>query len=113
ACVRAGLRPNEPVDLGPNATDQDFADALDATLADDSVDSLVVVFIPALAPISSGVAEVLRERSARSAKPIVTAYLGHQGIPEELRLVGEDGGTRRGSGPSYAARDAGVRALAR
>ncbi len=112
ACVRAGLRPNEPVDLGPNATDQDFADALDAALADDGVHSLVVVFIPALAPISSGVAEVLRERSARSAKPIVTAYLGHQGIPEELRLVGEDGETLRGSVPSYPAPEDAVRALA-
>jgi len=112
ACVRAGLKPNEPVDLGPNATDQDFADALDAALADDSVHSLVVVFIPALAPISSGVAEVLRQRSARSTKPIVTAYLGYQGIPEELRLVGEDGETARGSVPSYPAPEDAVRALA-
>jgi acyl-CoA synthetase (NDP forming)/RimJ/RimL family protein N-acetyltransferase len=112
ACVRAGLHPLEPVDLGPNATERDFAEALDAALADDGVHSLVVVFIPALAPISSGVAEVMRERSARATKPIVTAYLGHQGVPEELRLVGEGGETLRGSVPSYPAPEDAVRALA-
>ncbi|GLU48067.1 GNAT family N-acetyltransferase [Nocardiopsis ansamitocini] len=111
ACLRAGLRPHEPVDLGPKATAQDFADALDTALADDSVHSVVVVFIPALAPISGDVAEVLRERSETAVKPILTNYLGYQGLPEELRQVGPDGETLRGSVPSYPAPEDAVRAL--
>ncbi|TDQ48247.1 bifunctional acetate--CoA ligase family protein/GNAT family N-acetyltransferase [Actinorugispora endophytica] len=112
ACIRAGLRPHEPVDLGPKATAQDFAAALDTALADDAVHSLVVVFIPALTPISGDVAEVMRARAADSTKPIVTTYLGYQGLPEELRLVGDDGEVLRGSVPSYPAPEDAVRALA-
>ncbi|GAB3212467.1 GNAT family N-acetyltransferase [Marinactinospora thermotolerans] len=112
ACVRSGLRPHDPVDLGPTATAEDFDAALGAALADDSVHSVVVVFIPALNPISDDVAEVLRTRAATASKPIVTTYLGYQGLPEELRRVGPDGETIRGSIPSYPAPEDAVRALA-
>jgi acyl-CoA synthetase (NDP forming)/RimJ/RimL family protein N-acetyltransferase len=112
ACVRSGLRPHDPVDLGPTATAADFDAALTAALADDSVHSVVVVFIPALTPISDDVAEVLRAKAATSAKPIVTTYLGYQGLPEELRRTGENGEAVRGSIPSYPAPEDAVRALA-
>ncbi|PSL00663.1 acyl-CoA synthetase (NDP forming) [Murinocardiopsis flavida] len=112
ACLRSGLRPRDPIDLGPGATAADFDTALEAALADDSVDSVVVVFIPALTPITGGVAEVMRERSAHSTKPILTTYLGYQGLPEELRRTGPDGAAVRGSVPSYPAPEDAVRALA-
>ncbi|NYE46452.1 acyl-CoA synthetase (NDP forming)/RimJ/RimL family protein N-acetyltransferase [Spinactinospora alkalitolerans] len=112
ACLRSGLRPHDPVDLGPTATAADFDAALSAALADESVHSVVVVFIPALTPISSDVAEVMRAKAAASGKPIVTTYLGYQGLPEELRQVDEDGETLRGSVPSYPAPEDAVRALA-
>ncbi|CAM3672483.1 bifunctional GNAT family N-acetyltransferase/acetate--CoA ligase family protein [Nocardiopsis rhodophaea] len=112
ACVRSGLKPHEPVDLGPTATAEDFDRALTAALADDAVHSVVVVFIPALNPISDDVAEVMRAKAATSAKPIVTTYLGYQGLPEELRQTGENGETVRGSVPSYPAPEDAVRALA-
>lgn len=112
ACARSGLKPHEPVDLGPNATAADFDAALSTVLADDRVHSVVVVFIPALTPITGDVAEVVRNRAAESSKPIVTTYLGYQGLPEELRQVGENGETARGSVPSYPAPEDAVRALA-
>ncbi|MDT0303663.1 bifunctional acetate--CoA ligase family protein/GNAT family N-acetyltransferase [Streptomonospora wellingtoniae] len=112
ASVRQGLRPREPVALGPNATAEDFDEALTAVLADDSVDALVVVFIPALTPISDDVAEVMRAKAAAADKPIVTTYLGYQGLPAELRRIGEGGETAAGSVPSYPAPEDAVRALA-
>ncbi|GAB3448044.1 bifunctional GNAT family N-acetyltransferase/acetate--CoA ligase family protein [Streptomonospora sediminis] len=112
ACVRQGLKPREPVALGPNATAADFDAALTAILADGSVDAVVVVFIPALTPISDDVAEVMRDKAAAAEKPIVTTYLGYQGMPEELRRVGDNGETAAGSIPSYPAPEDAVRALA-
>ncbi|MFC7330103.1 GNAT family N-acetyltransferase [Marinactinospora rubrisoli] len=112
SCARSGLKPHDPVDLGPTATAEEFGAALDAALGDDAVDSVVVVFIPALTPISSDVAEVMRAKAATAGKPIITTYLGYQGLPEELRQTGPDGATARGSIPSYPAPEDAVRALA-
>ncbi|MDA0566098.1 GNAT family N-acetyltransferase [Streptomonospora sp. S1-112] len=112
SCVRSGLKPHEPVALGPNATAADFDAALTAALADDDVHAVVVVFIPALTPISDDVAEVMRAKAATAAKPIVTTYLGYQGLPAELRRIGDNGETAFGSIPSYPAPEDAVRALA-
>ncbi|MDS1271164.1 GNAT family N-acetyltransferase [Lipingzhangella sp. LS1_29] len=111
ACLGASLRPREPIDLGPNATADDFDQALASVLADDTVDSVVVVFTPALAPITGDVAEVMRSRSATASKPIVTTYLGYQGLPEDLRHVDADGATTAGSIPSYPAPEDAARVL--
>ncbi|QBI55251.1 bifunctional acetate--CoA ligase family protein/GNAT family N-acetyltransferase [Streptomonospora litoralis] len=112
ACVRQGLKPRDPVALGPTATAEDFDEALTTVLADDSVDAVVVVFIPALTPISDDVAEVMRAKAASAEKPIVTTYLGYQGLPAELRRIGDNGETASGSIPSYPAPEDAVRALA-
>ena len=112
ACVREGLKPHDPVDLGPKATAEDFDQALSKALADEAVHAVIVVFIPALTPISDDVAAVMRSKAATSDKPILTTYLGHQGLPEELRQVNEKGETARGSVPSYLAPEDAVRALA-
>ncbi|WP_150242808.1 bifunctional acetate--CoA ligase family protein/GNAT family N-acetyltransferase [Nocardiopsis quinghaiensis] len=112
AAVRQGLKPHDPVNLGPQATAEDFDRALETALAAEDVHSVVVVFVPALHPISDDVASVLRARSLNSAKPIVTTYLARQGIPDELRQVGERGETLRGSVPSYPSPEDAVRALA-
>lgn len=112
ASVRQGLKPRDPMALGPTATAEDFDRALAELLADDSVDSVVVVFIPALTPISDDVAEVMRARAATADKPIVTTYLGYQGLPAELRRIGDNGETVTGSVPSYPAPEDAVRALA-
>src|SRR5699024_10539736 len=79
AAVRQGLKPHEPVNLGPQATAEDFDRALEAALAAPDVHSVVVVFIPALHPISDDVARVLRARAVRADKPVVTTYLAAQG----------------------------------
>ena len=112
AAVRQGLKPHEPVNLGPQATAEDFDRALEAALAAPDVHSVVVVFIPALHPISDDVARVLRARALGADKPIVTTYLATQGVPDVLRLVGERGETLRGSVPSYPSPEDAVRALA-
>ncbi|WP_304451278.1 bifunctional GNAT family N-acetyltransferase/acetate--CoA ligase family protein [Nocardiopsis sp. YSL2] len=112
AAVRQGLKPHEPVNLGPQATAQDFDRALETMLSAEDVHSVVVVFVPALQPIGDDVARVLRARAKDSDKPIVTTYLARQGLPEVLRQVGANGETLRGSVPSYPAPEDAVRALA-
>jgi acyl-CoA synthetase (NDP forming) len=112
AAVRQGLKPHEPVNLGPQATAEDFDRALETALAAEDVHSVVVVFVPALQPIGDDVARVLRARAKDADKPVVTTYLARQGLPEVLRQVGENGETLRGSVPSYPAPEDAVRALA-
>ena len=111
ACLGSGLRPRDPIDLGPTAVAADFDEALATVLADDTVDSVIVVFTPALAPITGDVAEVMRARAATATKPIVTTYLGHQGLPEDLRQLDEGGATAVGSVPSYPAPEDAARVL--
>ncbi|WP_106249326.1 GNAT family N-acetyltransferase [Allonocardiopsis opalescens] len=112
ACLRVGLAPREPVDLGPEAGAAEFERALGALLADDAVDSVITVFVPALAPPGADVAEAVRRLAAGADKPVLASYLGHQGLPPELRVPGPGGSAGRGSVPSYPAPEDAARALA-
>ena len=147
ACLRAGLDPHRPVHLGPDATAAELESALSGLAADDTVDAVVAGFIPAVGAeveTRSGylgvagaedVAAAVRRAAAElthAGKPLVTTYLGHRGLPEELRVTDpatrepgaapEPEGTprppasgrdpRRGSVPSYPTPEEAVRALA-
>ncbi|HEY3683902.1 MAG TPA: GNAT family N-acetyltransferase [Streptosporangiaceae bacterium] len=128
ACLRAGLEPHRPVDLGPGATAGELAAALSGLAADDTVDAVVAGFIPAvgaeIAPGHDGhagriagsddVAAAVRRSAAelaRAGKPLVTTYLGLRGLPEELRVTDGGADPRRGSVPSYPTPEEAVRAL--
>jgi acyl-CoA synthetase (NDP forming)/GNAT superfamily N-acetyltransferase len=81
ACEHHGLDPADPVQLGTNATGDDYQQALRAALDDPDVDAVIVVFIP---PLAIGVEEVAAgiRRAAADAhdKPIVANFLSVQGI---------------------------------
>ena len=114
AAAAVGLVVNKSVALGADATAEDFEDALDAAIDDPDVDSVVAVYIPPLNVSGEDVANVLAAVGEQSDKPLVSSFLGAEGVPELLRVPDVAGSTAgRGSVPSYPAVEAAVRALAR
>ena len=115
AAHSVGLVVNKQVALGADATAEDFEDALDGAIDDPEVDAVVAIFIPPLnvAGAREDVANVLAAVGEQSDKPIVSTFLGTEGVPELLRVPDVAGSSAgRGSVPSYPAVEAAVRALA-
>ncbi|MCW2798704.1 MAG: family N-acetyltransferase, partial [Aeromicrobium sp.] len=114
AAAAAGLQVAEPVSLGADANADDFEVAIESAIASPDVDALVAVYIPPLNTTGEEVANVLAAVGEQSDKPIVSTFLGSEGVPVLLRVPDLLGGSAgRGSVPSYAAPESAVRALAR
>ncbi len=113
AASSVGLTVREPVALGADATADDFERALDHAINDPDVDAVAAVYVPPLQATGKDVAEVLAAVGAQSDKPIVSTFLGREGVPELLRVPDVEGPAGRGSVPSYPSVEAAVRALAR
>jgi acyl-CoA synthetase (NDP forming)/RimJ/RimL family protein N-acetyltransferase len=113
SAVAAGLVIAKSVSLGAEASAQDFESALDEAIDSPDVDAVIAVFIPPLDTTGDEVATVLATVGDQSDKPIVSTFLGSQGIPELLRVPDLAGSAGRGSVPSYPAPEPAVRALAR
>ncbi len=114
AAVASGLTVTSAIPLGAEATADDFEAALDAAIDDAEVDAVVAVYIPPLNAGGEAVANVLAAVGEQSDKPLVSTFLGREGVPELLRVPDLAGHTAgRGSVPSYPAVEAAVRALAR
>lgn len=111
ACAARGLEPaGAPVDVGADGTAADFAAAVRTVVVDPSVDALVVVFVPPLVTGGAEVARVLGEVTAGWERPVVTTFLGSEGVPEQLqRRSGTE--VQRGSIPSYPSPERAVLAL--
>jgi len=113
AAAAVGLVVNKSVALGAEATAEDFEDALDLAIDDPEVDSVIAVYIPPINVTGDEVANVLAAVGEQSDKPLVSTFLGAEGVPELLRVPDVAGSTAgRGSVPSYPAVEAAVRALA-
>jgi acyl-CoA synthetase (NDP forming)/RimJ/RimL family protein N-acetyltransferase len=113
ACAGAGLTVSASADLGPSASAGDFDRALRDALADIDVDSVLTVFVPPLATPDAEVGRVVADAARESDKPVVSTFVAMQGVPEQLRRTGPDGGPGRGSVPSYRSPETAVLALAR
>lgn len=114
AATATGLQVADAVPLGADAGADDFEVAIENALASDDIDALMVVYIPPLNTSGEEVADVLASIGEQSDKPIVSTFLGTEGIPELLRVPDLQGGSAgRGSVPSYPAPESAVRALAR
>jgi acyl-CoA synthetase (NDP forming)/RimJ/RimL family protein N-acetyltransferase len=113
AAAAVGLVVHKSVALGAEATAEDFEDALDLAIDDPEVDSVIAVYIPPINVTGDEVANVLAAVGEQSDKPLVSTFLGAEGVPELLRVPDVAGSTAgRGSVPSYPAVEAAVRALA-
>ena len=113
AAAAVGLVVNKSIALGTDAGAEDFEDALDAAIDDPEVDSVVAVYVPPINVSGEGVANVLAAVGEQSDKPLVSSFLGAEGVPELLRVPDVAGSTAgRGSVPSYPGVESAVRALA-
>ncbi len=114
AASAAGLQVADPVSLGADANADDFEAAIEHAIASPDTDALVAVYVPPLNTSGEEVANVLAAVGEQSDKPIVSTFLGSEGVPVLLRVPDLLGGSAgRGSVPSYAAPESAVRALAR
>src|SRR3954447_14360413 len=114
AAAAVGLVVNKSLARGADASGEDFEDALDAAIDDPEVDSVVAVYVPPINVSGEDVANVLAAVGEQSDKPLVSSFLGSEGVPELLRVPDVAGSTAgRGSVPSYPGVEAAVRALAR
>ena len=114
AAAESGLVVNKSVLLSPSAGPEEFEHALDTVIDDPDVDAVVAIYTPAVNVSGDRVADVLAAVGEQSDKPLVTTFLGAEGVPELLRVPDVRGHTAgRGSVPSYPAVEAAVRALAR
>jgi acyl-CoA synthetase (NDP forming) len=113
ACAAEGLSLEQVVDVGVDATPEAFEQALRDVLAGDDVDAVVAVFVPPLQPSSGeAVAHALRRAASGASKPVVSTFLGFEGVPGELAAGGASS-PAPGSVPSYSSPERAVRALAR
>ncbi|GAB2447176.1 bifunctional GNAT family N-acetyltransferase/acetate--CoA ligase family protein [Nocardioides hungaricus] len=114
AAAAVGLVVNKSTALGTDAGAEEFEDALDAAIDDPEIDSVVAVYVPPINVSGEDVANVLAAVGEQSDKPLVSSFLGAEGVPELLRVPDVAGSTAgRGSVPSYPGVEAAVRALAR
>ncbi len=112
ACASEGLHLQRLDDVGADATAAVFEQALRVALDDDAVDAVVVVFVPPLQiAATDGYALALRTVGATATKPVLSTFLGLQGVPAALAGVG-DSAPPRGSVPSYTSPERAVRSLA-
>jgi len=113
ACAAEGLVLARLDDVGVDATPEAFEQALAAVVADPGVDAVVVVFVPPLQRTSGeDVAVAVRTVSCGSPKPVLSTFLGFEGVPRALAAAGESS-PAPGSVPSYPSPERAVRALAR
>ncbi len=114
AAAAVGLVVNKATALGAESGAEDFEDALDAAIDDPEIDSVIAVYVPPINVSGEDVANVLAAVGEQSDKPLVSSFLGAEGVPELLRVPDVAGATAgRGSVPSYPGVEAAVRALAR
>lgn len=113
ACAAEGLRLTRLDDTGVEAGAAAFEAALRTAVDDPEVDAVVVVFVPPLQQgASDEVAQAVRDVAVTSDKPVLSTFLGFEGVPELLAAEGDDA-PPVGSVPSYPSPERAVRALAR
>src|SRR6185295_18106519 len=77
-----------PIDMIASATPEHFLRATRALLADEYVDSVIVIFIPPLITDPEAVAEAIVEGSKEvGGKPILANFMSTKGAPEILRSI--------------------------
>lgn len=96
-----------PVDMIASASAASYERALRFLLADDAIDSVIVLFVPPVVTEAMAVAEAIRRGAAGASKPVVTCFMGTHGVPVALSSL------REGKYPSYAFPEAAAMALSR
>ena len=112
ALATSGLQLAKLVDVGVDASPAAFGDALRSALESDEVDAVVSIFVPPMRRGEEGeVAEQLRNAVVGQDKPVLSTFLGFDGVPAALAVPGPLS-PMRGSIPSYSSPERAVSALA-
>ncbi|MFL6164148.1 MAG: GNAT family N-acetyltransferase [Jatrophihabitantaceae bacterium] len=113
ALATSGLTLARLIDVGVTAGPAVFGQALRAELAAADVDAVISIFVPPMRRGEEGaVAAQLREAVAGQPKPVLSTFLGFDGVPAELAVPGPLT-PMPGSIPSYSSPERAVGALAR
>jgi acyl-CoA synthetase (NDP forming)/GNAT superfamily N-acetyltransferase len=108
----AGMELARLVDVGADAGAGEFGAALREALAAPDVDAVVTIFVPPMRRgQEQGVAEELRKAIAGQQKPVLSTFLGFDGVPAALAAPGPLA-PMPGSIPSYSSPERAVSALA-
>ena len=107
-----GLHASSPIDVGPQAGPESFAEAIASALAASDIDAVIVVFVPPVAVEVEPFATALGNAVRGSDKPVLSTFLAAEGIPDVLAVRGPGGHPIRGSVPSYSSPERAVAALA-
>ena len=120
--ARAALRPltaadSGPVDLGPFAGPDELRTALEVVLGSGDVDAVLAVVVPPphgrhRDDAADALGAVLRDAGG-GPLPVLASFLGREGVPPALAVLGEHGAPVRGSVPSYASPESAALALSR
>ncbi len=104
--LRAFLPPEtsvaNPIDMIATAEPDDYARAMEVILADDAIDSAIVIFTPGLLTDASVSAQAIAGAASHSRKPILAVGFGAPNVAAALDPI-----------PCYAFPESAVRALAR
>ncbi len=100
-----------PVDLGPVSTAGRLEAALRVVATSGEVDALLVLVTPH--PSVDALAEAVLAVARDVEVPVLASWLGHDGVPPELAVPGEEGTPGPGSVPSYASPESAALALSR
>jgi acetyl coenzyme A synthetase (ADP forming)-like protein len=90
-----------PVDMLASATPEHFEQATRLVLADENVDSLLVIYVPPLVTRPQDVARAITQGAAGATKPVAANFISAQGAPAELTPI-----------PAYRFPESAVTALA-
>ena len=114
--VVAGLRQflppqasvRNPIDMIAAASADDYRRVIQTVSASDSIDAIVVIFIPPLVTRPADVARAIRDAAEALPRPIplVSVFMSAHGVPDELK-------SETVSVPSYQFPEDAARALAR
>ena len=99
---------SNPVDLVASATADQYEQALETLLGDDGIDACVVLFVAPLVTRAEDVGQAVVRGAAAAAKPVVSCFLGRNGV---LDLLPDRDDARRI--PSFAFPEAAASALGR
>ena len=102
--------PENPVDLGPFAAPDQLRSALRLVAGSGAVDALLVLVTPH--PDEDALTAALLEASLEGPLPVLTSFLGTEGVPDGLAVPSPDA-LGRGSVPSYASPESAALALSR
>ncbi len=87
ASLPAEASVSNPVDLLASASAQDYRRAMGLLLADENVDSLIVIFIPPLVTDADTVAAAVVAEAGGSVKPVLATFMSAKGAPPGLSPI--------------------------